>query len=106
MTAAPTPPKPPPTIAIERRRGAPLLLDTEASQPVVAEGLVAFAHGLLEAALGGAADEVVALLGMAGDAVEEGAEQLRLVQALRVERLVDEHLHHHQLVDRQAGDPL
>ena len=52
------------------------------------------------------ADEAVALLGVAGDAVEEGPQQLGLVQALRVERLVDEHLHHHQLVDRHPGDPL
>ena len=70
---------------------------------MVAEGLVAFAHRLAETALGGAADEVVALLRVAGDPVEEGPEHLGLVQALRVEGLIDEHLHHHQLVDRQPG---
>ncbi len=48
----------------------------------------------------------MALRRVAGDAVEEGAEKLRLLQALRVERLVDQHLHHHQLVDRQPGDAL
>ena len=58
----------------------------EPSQAEVAEGLVALAHRLFEAGFGGAADEAVTLLGVAGDAVEEGAEQLGLVQALRVER--------------------
>ena len=69
-----------------RRHRDGLSPKAKALQPEVAEGLVALPHRLLEAALGGAADEAVALLGVAGDAVEEGAEQLRLVQALRVER--------------------
>ena len=42
----------------------------------IAEGLVALANRRLEAGLGGAALEREALLGMAGDAVEEGAERL------------------------------
>src|SRR4029077_2951605 len=133
MTAAPPPPKPPPTTAIEgfivamvsvrlpdqadqgrRERGVLCTRATEDADmrrsadlaAVIAEWLVALPHRLLEARFGGATDEAVALLGVAGDAVEEGAEQLRLVQTLRVERLVDEHLHHHQLVDPQPCDPL
>ena len=62
------------------------LAEPEALEAVVAEGLVALSHRLAEAGLGGAADEGVALLGVAGDAVEEGPERLRLAQALRVER--------------------
>jgi len=45
----------------------------------VAEGLVALADSLLEAGLGGALLERVALLGVAGDAVEDGAQDLGLV---------------------------
>ena len=71
--------------AADDRDGRPARSYAEALHAEVAEGLVALAHGLLEARLGGAADEAVALLGVAGDAVEEGAEQLGLVQALRVE---------------------
>ena len=54
----------------------------------------------------GAADEAVALLGVAGDAVEEGAEELGRLQALRVDGLVDEQLVHDELVDGYSGYPL
>src|SRR4051795_10612552 len=83
IAAAPPPPKPPPTTAIERRRS-----DTEALHAEVAEWLVPLANGPLEPPLGRTAHEAMALLGVAGDAVEEGAEQLRLVQPLREEALV------------------
>ena len=56
--------------------------------------------------LRGALLERVALGGVAGDAVEHGAEDLRRVQTLSHHGLVDEQLHHHQLVDRHARDAL
>src|SRR5882757_7766146 len=46
-----------------------------AALAVVAEGFVPFPHGLAEADVPGAPDEVEPLLGVAGDAVEEAAEQ-------------------------------
>src|SRR5208282_2877926 len=73
---------------------------------VVAEGLVALAHRLLETGLRGPLLEGVALAGVTGDSVKDGPEDLCLVQALGIERLVDEQLHHLQLVERVAGDPL
>src|SRR6478672_8939188 len=65
-------------------RGATLALGVQAKslEAVVAEGLVALPHRLAEAGLGGAADEGVALLGMAGDAVEEGPQHLGLGKSL------------------------
>src|SRR5829696_967252 len=80
--------------------------NAESIEAMVAVGLVAVAHGLAEALFRGLADEGVPLLGVTGDAVEEGPEQLGLVQALRVERLVDEHLHHHELVERHPRHAL
>ncbi len=44
----------------------------------VAEGLVALMDGLLEAGLGGPPLERIALLGVTGDAVEDGAQHLSL----------------------------
>jgi hypothetical protein len=43
---------------------------------------------------------------VAGDPVEEHPERLGGVQALRVERLVHEQLHHHELVHGGQGDAL
>src|SRR5690606_2285567 len=63
----------------------------------VAERLVTLAHRLAEARLGRPLLERVALGGVAGDPVEHGAEQLRRVQALAEQALVDEQLHHLQL---------
>src|SRR4051794_2501759 len=67
----------------------------------VIERLVALAHGLLEAHLRGALLERVALLRVARDAVHERPERLGRVEALRVEGLVHQQLHHHELVDGQ-----
>src|SRR5438270_7744967 len=72
----------------------------------VAEGVVALADGLPESGLRGTSLEGVALRGVPGDPVEDRPEHLCRVKALRVEGLVDEQLHHHQLVDRQAGDAM
>src|SRR5436309_14147942 len=71
---------------------------------VVPEGLVAPPHGLAEALPRGEPLELVALAGVPGGAVEQGAYDLRGVEALLVKRLVDQQLHHLELVDREAGD--
>src|SRR5918994_904912 len=67
---------------------------------------IALTHGLLEAVLCRKPLEVIALRRMARDAVEEHSQRLRRVQALRVERLVHEQLHHHELVDRRERGAL
>jgi hypothetical protein len=51
-----------------------------------------------------AAREAVALGGVARDAVEHGAEELALREALGVRRLVEHQLHHDELVNRHPGD--
>src|SRR5215208_2055573 len=73
---------------------------------LLAVRLVSLLHRLLEAGLGGALRERVALGRVARDAVEEDAEGLCGLEPLRVERLVHEQLHHHQLVHRRERDPL
>src|SRR5436305_3736851 len=70
----------------------------------VAERLIARAHRRAEALPGGLARECVALLGVARDPVEDRAEDLRRVQSLCVQRLIDEQLHHHELVHGNARD--
>src|SRR5688572_1972564 len=72
-------------------------LTLEGGAAGVAEGLVSLADRLAPAGLRGAALELVALRRVAGDAVEEGAKDLRGVKPLRVDRLVDEQLVHHEL---------
>src|SRR5688572_27153800 len=69
------------------------------------ERFVALPHGLLEADLGGTLLERVALLRVARDAVHERAERLRRVQPLRVEGLVHQQLHHHELIHGHLPDP-
>lgn len=93
---------PPPNRPIRRPRRSAL----ERGGTGVAEGLVALAHRLLEAGLGGARLERVALAGVAGDAVEHGAQDLGRVQTLLHHGLIHQQLHHHQLVHRHARDPL
>src|ERR687898_417039 len=61
---------------------------------------IAPTHGLPEAVLRREPLEVMALRRVARDPIEEDSKRLRGVQALRVERLVHEQLHHHELVDR------
>src|SRR4051794_32733881 len=78
--------------------------DSRASVPssgaVVAERVVAFAHGLPEADLFRARHEVEPLLRVARDAVEQHAQAAALLQA-RLRGLVAERLQHDQLVERQ-----
>src|SRR3954471_22872569 len=70
------------------------------------ERLVAVAHRRLEARLRRARLECKSLWRMPRDPVEDRSEGLRRVQALGVERLVHELLHHHELVHGHARDPL
>lgn len=74
--------------------------------PASPKELVALADCCAEARLGGALLERVALGGVARDAVEGRPEDLGRMQSLRVQRLVHQQLHHHQLVDRVARDAL
>src|SRR6266508_330910 len=73
-----------------------------AAEAEVAEGLVALADRLLEPLLRRQALPVEALRRVPCDAVEEDAERLGRLEALRVEGLVDEQLVHDELVDRDA----
>jgi hypothetical protein len=73
---------------------------------VVAEGLVALAHRGAEAGLGGALLEGVALLVWRVMPSNTVPRTWVCLQALGVQRLVDEQLHHLQLVERVARDPL
>ena len=68
--------------AIAHRGGT--LAESEALEAVVAEGLVALPHRLAEAVLSCAPHEGMALLGVAGDPVEDGSQQLGLPKALRI----------------------
>src|SRR5215213_9305490 len=72
----------------------------------VSEGLVPLSHRLLESLLRGEALPAESLRRVPGDAVEEDAELLGGLQALGVERLVDEQLVHDELVDRDPPDAL
>jgi hypothetical protein len=54
----------------------------------------------------GAVLEVDAFRRVAGDAVEDGGEHLRLLQPHRLDRLIDHQLLHHQLVDRNGRHAL
>jgi len=63
---------------VVHRRGSLVGIEAESLETVIAVGLVALAHRLAEAGFGGAADEGVPLLGVAGNAVEESAEGLHL----------------------------
>jgi ABC1 atypical kinase-like domain len=69
-------------------RAVTITSSSRAAQPscaaVVAKRLVALADGLLEAGLRGPLLERVSLLGVASEAVEDGAQDLGLVQALSV----------------------
>src|SRR5262245_49379877 len=71
---------------------------------MVAERLVAFAHGLLEASGGGAFLECVALTRVAREAVEHGAECLRSKEPVRGDALIDEKLVHDELIDGHPGN--
>src|SRR5918997_2666578 len=73
---------------------------------LIAVRLVALAHGLLEARLGGPARELIALWRVPRDPVEEDAERLRGLQALGEQGLVHQQLHHHELVHGRERDPL
>src|SRR5262249_27956949 len=70
----------------------------------VAERLVALANRLLEAGLRGTLLKRVPLVGVTGYPVENGAEDLGLVQALGVEGLVELKLDQLQLVERITRD--
>src|SRR5437016_4955986 len=69
---------------------------------VVAEGLITLPNGLLEADLHRALLKRVSFFRMARDAVEYGADELRCVQTLGEQRLVQEQFHHHELIDGHA----
>src|SRR5437588_3362253 len=86
------------------RRLPPPLLAALAVLTVVAEGGVAFPQRAGQVLLR-AAREVHALGGMPGGAVEQGSDQLGHAQAHLLVGLVDEQLHHVQLVGRQPGNP-
>src|SRR5438132_12016548 len=75
---------PPPLEAVSRALRSPF----ERRASCVAERLVARAYGRAKALLRGLAGERVALLGVAGDPVEDRPEDLRRVQTLRVQRLI------------------
>ncbi len=68
-----------------------------------AAGVAPFDRGLEAVALGIAA-KPQALGRVAGDAVEQGREHLRLLEAHGLDGLVDDELLHHQLRGRHAGD--
>src|SRR5680860_24343 len=70
---------------------------------VVAEGVVSVADDLAETELLGALDEVEALLGVAGDPVEEGAEGATRGETHVLGRLVAEQLEHDELRGRHVG---
>src|SRR5207247_2660377 len=70
------------------------------------ERLVPPLDGRLEPLLGGELLEVEALGCVAGHAVEDGAEDLRGVEALCVHGLIHEQLHHRELVHGRERDPL
>ena len=72
---------------------------------VCGERLIALAHGGPKTLACRCGLKRVALLGVPREAVEHRPERLRGMESLAVERLVDEQLHHPQLVDRQPGDP-
>src|ERR687898_883348 len=73
------------------------------TRAVVAEQVVALAHGVAEPDLLGAGHEVEALLRVARDAVEQRAERAGRRQPHALRRLVAEQLEHLELVERQAG---
>src|SRR5579885_972170 len=77
-------------------------LALERGKPEIAERLVAFLHGLPEAGFGGAPLKGIAFGRVPRDAVEDRAENLSGLQALLHHRLVQQQLHHHQLIDRHA----
>ena len=67
-----------------RDDGRPLLSALEARRAAIPEWVVALAHRLAEAGFGGALLERVALGRVASDTVEDGAQDLRGVQALDI----------------------
>jgi len=74
-------------------------------QAEITERFVSLPNRLLEARFGSPLLKRVALRCVAGDAIENGSQNLRLLKTLGKKRLIDEQLHHLKLVQRQPGNP-
>jgi hypothetical protein len=72
---------------------------------MIAEWFVAVAHRIPETVFARVGNERVALGGVAGDAVEHGADHPAGRDALLQQRRVHRQLDHDQLVDRHRSDP-